>query len=98
MKKSIVLISCLIASASLYAQNPAGAPASFSDAFMMQLDEDKNGSVSKQEFLKPQEAQFAHIDTNKDGQIDRAEIDAFAQKMKQQMEMMRPQGQPQQGR
>ena len=61
------------------------------DAFMHQLDADKDGKVSKAEFLKPHEAQFAHIDKNQDGSIDKAEIEAFAAEMRQHMEQLKQQ-------
>ena len=70
---------------------PQGAPPSMSDAFMQQLDADKDGKVSKAEFLAPHEAQFAHIDKNQDGSIDKAEIEAFAAEMRQHMEQLKQQ-------
>jgi hypothetical protein len=43
---------------------------------MEKLDTDKNGSVSKAEFLAFHEARFAEIDTNSDGTISKEESDA----------------------
>jgi hypothetical protein len=40
------------------------------------LDTDKNGAVSKAEFLAFHEARFAEIDTNSDGTISKEESDA----------------------
>lgn len=89
MNRSILICLTALFSAPLFAQPPAGA--SMSDMFIQQLDGDKDGKVSKAEFLKPQEMQFAHIDTNGDGNLDKAEVEAFAQKMQQKMEQMRQQ-------
>lgn len=77
----------------LFAQPPSAG--SMADMFMQQLDADKDGKVSKEEYMKPHNMQFAHMDTNGDGVLDKAEIEAFAQKMQQQMQQMRQQGGPQ---
>ena len=94
MNKTTTLLALIVLSSPLAAQQaPQGAPPTMSDAFMHQLDADKDGKVSKAEFLKPQEAQFAHIDKNQDGYIDKSEIDAFAAEMRERMEKMKQQQQ-----
>ena len=67
--------------------------------FFEQFDTDKDGRVSRAEFLKPTEAQFDHMDRNKDGMLDQDEVKAFNAEMNQRMEemqrqMMQQQGQP----
>ena len=42
------------------------------DAAMM--DADKDGKISKEEFVKAHEAMFDSMDTNKDGSLDKAEM------------------------
>jgi Ca2+-binding EF-hand superfamily protein len=67
--------------------------------FFEQFDADKDGKVSKSEFLRPTEAQFDHMDRNKDGALDQAEVKAFNDEMKQRMQemqrRMQQQGMPQ---
>ena len=88
----ITLLTLIAMSSPLLAQQaPQGAPPSMSDAFMQQLDADKDGKVTKAEFLKPYDAQFAHIDKNQDGSIDKAEIDAFSEAMRQHMQQIKQQ-------
>ncbi len=90
--KKITLLTLAALSSPLLAQSvPEGAPPSMSDAFMQQMDADKDGKVTKTEFLKPHESQFAHMDKNQDGSIDKAEIDAFADEMRQHMEKLKQQ-------
>jgi Ca2+-binding EF-hand superfamily protein len=91
MNKITLLTLIALSSPLLAQQAPEGAPPSISDAFMQQLDTDKDGKVTKAEFLQPQEAQFAHIDKNQDGSIDKTEIDAFAAEMQQHMQQLKQQ-------
>jgi Ca2+-binding EF-hand superfamily protein len=56
--------------------------------FFQQYDTDQNGTVSKAEFLKPSEAQFAYMDKNADGVLDKAEVKAFSDEMQQRMREM----------
>ena len=44
---------------------------------MSMVDANKDGKVTKQEFLKHHEAIFDRIDTNKDGAVDQPEADAY---------------------
>jgi len=72
------------------AQPPAeGAPPSRSQAFMENLDSNKDGRVDKEEFLKPFEAQFEMMDQNKDGAIEKSEFEAIERAMRERMQQMR---------
>ncbi len=91
MNKTTLLTLIALSSPLLAQQAPQDAPPAMPDVFMQQLDMDKDGKVTKAEFLKPEEAKFAHIDKNQDGSIDRAEIDAFDAEMRQYFEQSRQQ-------
>jgi Ca2+-binding EF-hand superfamily protein len=67
------------------------------EVFFQQFDADKDGLVSKAEFLQPTEAQFAHMDRNNDGNLDRAEVKAFNEEMQQRMREMQQRMQQQGG-
>jgi len=41
------------------------------------MDTDKNGKVSKEEFMRFMEAEFDLADTNKDGELDPKELKRF---------------------
>jgi Ca2+-binding EF-hand superfamily protein len=41
---------------------------------LLLMDQDKNGKVSKQEFLSFMEAEFDRLDKNKDGELDVKEL------------------------
>lgn len=45
------------------------------------MDTDKNGKVSKDEFMKFMSAEFDYADTSKDGDLDPAELKALVYKM-----------------
>ena len=78
------------------AQPPAGGqPPSRSQAFMENLDSNKDGKVDKGEFLKPFEAQFEMMDQNKDGAIEKGEFEAIEKQMRERMQQMRRQEQGQ---
>ncbi len=55
----------------------------------MQLDTNKDGKISREEFNAPNNKRFDMLDTNKDGQIDQAEIAAAREKMRAEMQKMR---------
>jgi uncharacterized low-complexity protein len=48
---------------------------------MAMMDENKDGKVSKEEFIKAHEAMFDKLDTNKDGVLDKAEMAKMPQGM-----------------
>jgi len=50
----------------------AGVPAT--KQLLLLMDTDKNGKVSKQEFMTFMEAEFARLDTNHDGELDVKEL------------------------
>jgi hypothetical protein len=45
------------------------------------MDTDKNGKVSKEEFMRFMEAEFDYADKNKDNELDPKELKAFVQRM-----------------
>lgn len=92
MKTLLAVTPLLLLPALSSAQQPPGdAPRSMADAFMQQLDANKDGRVSESEFLEPHKRQFKNMDSNRDGGIDQAEIKAFEQQMRQRMEQRRQQ-------
>ena len=96
MKKT--LIALVLFSTPVLAQQPQRP--NLDEVFFKQFDANQDGLVSKAEFLKPTEEQFAHMDRNKDGSLDRAEVQAFNAEMDKRMQEMRQrmqqqgQGQP----
>jgi Ca2+-binding EF-hand superfamily protein len=71
--------------------------------FFQQFDTDKDGTVSRAEFLRPMEEQFAHMDRDGNGTLDKAEVQAFNDEVRKRMQEMQqrmqqqggPQGMPQ---
>ena len=98
MKKSLLITALLLLPAISLAQNPQPPsphpPGSMADAFMMQLDTNKDGKVSKAEFIAPHERRFAQMDKNGDGSVNRAEIEALEKAMRERMQQMRQQQAP----
>ena len=96
MKPLLVLL--LVISMPLVAQTPGGSPQGQDPGqmFMQRFDANKDNVVSLDEFKTPQiemlEQQFTFMDKNKDGNVDRGELDQFAQDMRKRMEQMRQQG------
>ncbi len=45
------------------------------------MDTDKNGKVSKEEFMRFMEAEFDYADKNKDGELDPAEMKKLVYRM-----------------
>ncbi len=92
------LIALTLFSAPLFAQQaPMQQMPDLDAMFFEQFDTDKDGRVSKAEFLKPTEAQFDHMDRNKDGMLDQDEVKAFNAEMNQRMEEMQQRMMQQQG-
>jgi uncharacterized low-complexity protein len=57
-----------------------GAKSAEGNCGMSKLDVNKDGKVTKQEFLKHHETIFDSIDANKDGSVDQPEADGYAGK------------------
>ncbi len=58
----------------------SGAKSAEGQCGMSRVDANKDGKVTKQEFLKHHEAIFDSIDANKDGAVDQPEADGYASK------------------
>lgn len=67
------------------------------EMFFKQFDGNQDGSVSKAEFLKPTEAQFDHMDSDRSGSLDQAEVRAFNAEMQKRMQEMQQRMQQQGG-
>lgn len=65
----------LLAGMSAQAQ-PATPGLKLSPEQMQQLDKDKSGDVSRQEYQEFMEASFTRLDANKNGVLERAELPA----------------------
>lgn len=94
--KTVIIALAFIAAPAL-AQQPQMP--NLEEIFFKQFDANGDGRVDKDEFLKPTEAQFDHMDGNKDGALDQAEVKAFNDEMQTRMQemqrQMQQQGQPQ---
>lgn len=98
MKKLIIALT--LASTAAFAQQMQMPQMPDMDAlFFKQFDANQDGQVSKNEFIKPTEAQFDHMDKNGDGALDAAEVKAFNEQMTKRMQelqrQMQQQGMPQ---
>ena len=98
MKKT--LIALVLFSTPVLAQQQPQRP-NLEEMFFKQFDTNQDGLVSKAEFLKPTEEQFAHMDRDNDGSLNRAEVKAFNAEMDKRMQemyqRMQQQGQGQPG-
>ena len=90
MKKSVFALT-FISTISTIALAQQGQMPNLDDVFFKQFDTDQDGLVSKQEFMKPTEAQFAHMDKDGNGSLNRAEVKAFNEEMQQRMREMQQQ-------
>ena len=52
----------------------AGAADSQTKQLLLLMDQDRNGKISKAEFMAFMEAEFTRLDVNNDGQLDVAEL------------------------
>lgn len=88
----LLLTLCLSAASGLALAQSMPDPA---DAFMKQFDSNQDGQVTFEEFrdlqIQSMEQQFQFIDKNRDGSIDRAEMDAFTASMRERMQQMQQQ-------
>ena len=100
MRKTFIAIA-LICSPAFAQQGQMPQMPDLGEMFFKQFDADNNGQVSKAEFMQPTEAQFDHMDRDKNGALDQAEVKAFNDEMQQKMQEMQrqmrqqyPQGMP----
>lgn len=84
MKHAIFALAMI--STTAFAQQ--GQMPNLDDVFFKQFDANQDGQVSKQEFMRPTEAQFDHMDKDGDGSLNRAEVKAFNDEMQQRMREM----------
>lgn len=96
MKKLIIALA-IIATPALAQQPQMPQMPDLQELFFKQFDSNQDGQVSKAEFLKPTEAQFDHMDANKNGALDRAEVKAFNDEMQKRVQEMQQQMQQQGG-
>ena len=94
MKKTLIALA-MISAPALAQQPQMPQMPDLEKLFFEQFDTDKDGKVSKAEFLNPTEVQFAHMDRDKNGALDQAEVKAFNDEMKQRMQEMQRQMQQQ---
>lgn len=81
---AIVTVGVSLFGQSAWADEPAAAPAesvkklktglSLTAQLLQLMDTDKNGKVSKEEFMHFMEAEFDFADKNKDGELDPKEL------------------------
>jgi Ca2+-binding EF-hand superfamily protein len=72
---ALVLAGLGFAGAARAADNDKKAMAdSDTKQLLLLMDQDRNGKISKQEFMQFMEAEFGRLDTNKDGQLDVYEL------------------------
>lgn len=78
-------IAAVVATPAAFAQMPHGMP-NLGDMFLKQFDANHDGKVTRDEFIKPTEAQFDHMDTNGDGAVDASELETMQTEMMQRMQ------------
>jgi hypothetical protein len=90
-----IVIALVTLSAPVLAQQPQMP--NLEEIFFQQFDANKDSRVSKAEFLQPTEAQFDHMDRDKSGDLDQAEVKAFNDEMKLRIQEMQQRMQQQGG-
>ncbi len=71
----------MLAYADLAETNKSGGAKSAGGGYGMSLmDKNKDNKVSKEEFIKYNEAIFDKVDTNRDGSVDKNEADSYVSK------------------
>ena len=98
MKKTLIALAFVSAPVLAQQAQMPGTPPDLEKLFFEQFDTNKDGVVSQEEFLAPQVAQFDHMDRDKNGSLDSAEVKAFNEEMMQRMQEMQRQMQQQGGR
>jgi Ca2+-binding EF-hand superfamily protein len=93
--KKILIALALICPTAFAQQGQMPQMPDLGEMFFKQFDSNQDGRVDKDEFLKPTEAQFDHMDKDGNGALDRAEVKAFNDEMQQRMEEMQRQMQQQ---
>lgn len=68
---------------------PTAAPKEHHHPMMDKIDTNKDGQVSKDEFMKAQEERFASMDANGDGQISKDEFKAKRKEMSEKRKAWR---------
>lgn len=96
MKKTLIILTLACAPA-VAQQGQTPQMPDLETMFFQQFDTNQDGRVTREEFLKPTEAQFDHMDRDKNGSLDNAEVEAFNNEMKQRMQDMQRQMQQQGG-
>ena len=84
-----ILTALLIASAPAFALAQQGQAPDLDQMFFQQFDTNGDGRVDKQEFLRPTEQQFDHMDRDENGVLDPDEVRAFNQEMQRKMQELR---------
>lgn len=99
--KKIIIAFAFACTPAIAQQGPMPQMPNLEEMFFKQFDTNQDKRVSKDEFLKPTEAQFDHMDRDKDGALDESEVKAFNQEMQKRMQEMQrkmqqqaPQGMP----
>lgn len=81
MRKTILALALIASAASAMAQTPPppppppGGPMRGPDGGMMAADADRDGVITREEAITQAAERFDRMDANRDGRIDRAEID-----------------------
>ncbi|MCP5142549.1 MAG: EF-hand domain-containing protein [Gammaproteobacteria bacterium] len=88
MKRLTVLAAALLVSPLALSMPPGGGGGmpDLGAMFLKQFDADGDGKVTRDEFIKPSEAQFEHMDSNGDGAVDAAELETIKNEMMQRMQ------------